>query len=121
MSYITKNKLGYTINDSWEEDTGSVLGSAGGAGLYQVLEMAAAKGISFQFSSGDGGDGGLGTPIGAPGVPSNSPYATAVGGTSILNNVNGSGYETLGWGGSFVTLNEQGVLDPPVAQPFFGG
>jgi hypothetical protein len=63
-----------------------------------VLEIAAAKGISFQFSSGDGGDGGLGTPSGHPGVPSNSPHATAVGGTSILNKVNGSGYETLGWG-----------------------
>jgi subtilase family serine protease len=121
ISYITKNKLGYTINDSWEEDTDLVAGPLEEEAYSQVLEVAAAKGISFQFSSGDDGDGGLGSPVGAPGVPSNSPYVTAVGGTSILNKVNGSGYETLGWGGSFVTLNEQGVLDPPVAQPFFGG
>ncbi len=121
ISYITKNKLGYTINDSWDEDTDLIAGPLEEEAFTQVLEVAAAKGISFQFSSGDGGDGGLGTPIGAPLVPSNSPYATAVGGTSILNKVNGTGYETLGWGGSFVTLNDQGVLDPPVAQPFFGG
>ena len=121
ISYITKNKLGYTINDSWDEDTDLIAGPLEEEAFTQVLEVAAAKGISFQFSSGDGGDGGLGTPIGAPRVPSNSPYATAVGGTSILNKVNGTGYETLGWGGSFVTLNDQGVLDPPVAQPFFGG
>lgn len=121
ISYITKKKLGYTINDSWDEDTDLIAGPLEEEAFTQVLEVAAAKGISFQFSSGDGGDGGLGTPIGAPLVPSNSPYATAVGGTSILNKVNGTGYETLGWGGSFVTLNDQGVLDPPVAQPFFGG
>jgi subtilase family serine protease len=121
ISYITTNKLGYTVNDSWEEDTDLIAGPLEEEAYSQVLEVAAAKGISFQFSTGDDGDEGLGTPIGAPGVPSNSPYVTAVGGTSILNKLNGSGYETLGWGGSFVTLNDQGVLDPPVAQPFFGG
>jgi subtilase family serine protease len=121
ISYITTNKLGYTVNDSWEEDTDLVAGPLEEEAYSQVLEVAAAKGISFQFSTGDDGDEGLATPIGAPGVPSNSPYVTAVGGTSILNKLNGSGYETLGWGGSFVTLNDQGVLDPPMAQPFFGG
>jgi subtilase family serine protease len=122
ISYITKNHLGNTINDSWEEDTDLIAGPLEEEAYTQVLEVAAAKGISFQFSSGDGGDEGLGTPIGAPGVPSNSPYVTAVGGTSILNNINGSGYETLGWGSSFVLLNNQGVQDPPAPYlPFFGG
>jgi subtilase family serine protease len=121
MSYITTNNLGNSINDSWEVDQDLFAGPLEEQAFDQLLEIAAAKGISFQFSSGDSGDGGLGTPIGAPGVPSNSPHATAVGGTSILNNINGSGYETLGWGGSFVELNNQGVLDPPSPQPFFGG
>jgi subtilase family serine protease len=122
ISYITKNHLGNSINDSWEEDTDLIAGPLEEDAYTQVLEIAAAKGISFQFSSGDGGDGGLGSPIGAPGVPSNSPYATAVGGTSILNKINGSGHETLGWGSSFVSLNNQGVLDPPSPYlPFFGG
>ena len=121
MSYITTNNLGNSINDSWEVDQDLFAGPLEEQAFDQVLETAAAKGISFQFSSGDSGDGGLGTPIGAPGVPSNSPHATAVGGTSILNNINGSGHETLGWGGSFVELNNKGVLDPPLPQPFFGG
>jgi subtilase family serine protease len=121
ISYITKNHLGNAVSDSWDEDTDLVAGPLEEEAYTQVLEVAAAKGISFQFASGDEGDGGLGSPIGAPEVPANSPYVTAVGGTSIVNNVNGSGYETLGWGGSFVTLNDQGVLDPPLAQPFFGG
>jgi subtilase family serine protease len=122
MSYITTNNLGNSINDSWEVDQDLFAGPLEEQAFDQVLETAAAKGISFQFSSGDGGDEGLGTPIGAPGVPSNSPHATGVGGTSILNNINGSGYKTLGWGSSFVTLNNQGVLDPPSPQlAHFGG
>jgi subtilase family serine protease len=122
ISYITKNHLGDAINDSWEEDTDLIAGPLEEEAYSQVLEVAAAKGISFQFSSGDSGDEGLGTPIGAPGVPSNSPYVTAVGGTSILNNINESGHETLGWGTSFVLLNEGGVQDPPTAYlPYFGG
>jgi subtilase family serine protease len=122
ISYITKNHLGNTVSDSWEEDTDLVAGPLEEEAYSQVLEVAAAKGISFQFSTGDDGDEGLGSPIGAAGVPSNSPYVTAVGGTSILNNINGSGYETLGWGSSFVLLNNQGVQDPPAPYPpYFGG
>ena len=121
ISYITKHHLGDSVNDSWEEDTDLVAGPLEQQSYDQVLKIAAAKGISFNFSTGDSGDEGLGSPIGAAGVPSNSPHATAVGGTSILNKVHGSGYETLGWGGDFVELNNSGVLDPPVPQPFFGG
>jgi subtilase family serine protease len=122
MSYITKNHLGNSISDSWGIEQDIFAGPLEEQAFDQSLEIAAAKGISFQFSSGDGGDGGLGTPLGAPWVPSNSPHATAVGGTSILNNINGSGYETLGWGNSFVLLNNQGVLDPPSPYlPYFYG
>lgn len=121
MSYIVDNNLGYTVNDSWEVDQDAFAGPLEEEAFDNVLKLAAAKGVSFQFSSGDSGDGGLGTPIGAPGVPSNSPHATAVGGTSIVNNINGTGYEPLGWGTSFVVLNQGGVLDPPSPQPFWGG
>jgi subtilase family serine protease len=122
MNYIIKNHVGNTINDSWEVDTDLISGPLEEQSFDRILEVAAAKGISFQFSTGDGGDGGLGTPIGAPGVPSNSPHGTAVGGTSILNNINGTGTETLGWGTSFALLNSQGVQDPPSPYlTYFGG
>ena len=117
MQYIITEHVGNTISDSWEINTDLISGPLEEQSFDQLLEMAAAKGISFQFSTGDEGDGGLGSPIGAAGVPSNSPYATAVGGTSILNNINGSGYETLGWGNSFVLLDNQGVQDPPSPWP----
>jgi subtilase family serine protease len=122
MNYIIKNHVGNTVSDSWETDTDLISGPLEEQSFDQLLEMAAAKGISFQFSTGDEGDGGLGSPVGAAGVPSNSPHATAVGGTSILNNINGSGYETLGWGNSFVLLDNQGLQDPPSPYPsYFGG
>ena len=119
ISYITDNHLGFTVNDSWEVDQDAFAGPLEEEAFDNVLKVAAAKGISFQFSSGDGGDGGLGTPIGAPGVPSNSPHATAVGGTSIVNNINGTGFEPLGWGTSLAELNADAVVDPPF--PFFYG
>ncbi len=73
MNYIITNNIGNSINDSWEVDQDIFSGPLEEQAFDQLLETAAAKGISFQFSSGDGGDGGLGTPSGAPGVPSNSP------------------------------------------------
>jgi subtilase family serine protease len=122
MSYIINHHVGDAISDSWGGEADLFSGPLEEESFDQILEVAAAKGISFQFSSGDDGDNGLGTPIGAPEVPSNSPHATAVGGTSILNNPNGTGYETLGWGTSFALLNSQGVQDPPVPTlQYFGG
>jgi subtilase family serine protease len=122
MSYIVKNHLGNAVSDSWTANLDLFSGPLEEQAYDQILEMAAAKGISFQFSTGDSGDSGLGSPIGAASVPDNSPHATAVGGTSILNNINGSGTETLGWGTSFALLNNQGVQDPPLQEPqFFGG
>jgi subtilase family serine protease len=122
MTYIISNKIGYAVNDSWEIDQDIIAGPLEEEAFDQVLTLAAAKGISFQFSTGDGGDGGLGEPIGAPGVPSNSPHCTAVGGTSLLNKLPGPGYETLGWGSNLVLLNDGGVVDPPEPLPNdFGG
>ena len=85
IQYIIDHHLGYAVSDSWEEDTDLVAGPYEQKGFEDVLVVAAAKGISFQFSTGDGGDGGLGTPLGAAGVPSVAPHATAVGGTAIVN------------------------------------
>ncbi len=121
MNYIIKNKIGTVVSDSWGEDLDILAGPQEQNSFNSILKTAAAKGISFQFSSGDGGDSGLGTPIGAPSVPSNSPYATAVGGTTILNNNAGSGFWELGWGDTLTFVADLGVLDPPSAIGLIGG
>ena len=122
MQYIIQNKIGYTVSDSWEEDLDLIAGPAEEQSFEDVLEVAAAQGISFQFSTGDSGDSGVGTPIGATGVPSASPHAVAVGGTALLNNVNGGGeFVPLGWGDMLSYLDADGVEDPPFPAGQLGG
>ena len=122
LQYIISHKLANTVSNSWENDAEIIAGSDEEYAFNSVLERGVAAGISFQFSTGDGGDQGLGTPIGAVSVPSNSPYATAVGGTSVLNNPSGSNQIVAGWGNNLVFLNLGGPVDPPVGDgEFFGG
>lgn len=121
MSYIVAHKLGYAVSDSWELDSDLFAGPAEQQAFEDILELAAAKGVSFQFSTGDGGDGGLGTPIGAPGVPSVAPHATAVGGTALLNRLGDSGFLSVGWGDTISFLDDYGVIDPPNFVEFLGG
>jgi len=120
LIYIIATNLASTVSSSWENDSEIIAGTLEEQLFNTVLETGAATGISFQFSSGDGGDEGLGTPVGAVSVPSNSPYATAVGGTSVLNNPYGTGQIVTGWGNNIVYLNDGGVLDP-LEGFYFGG
>jgi subtilase family serine protease len=120
LNYIITHKLAHTVSNSWENDAEIVTGKLQEEAFNTVLEKGAAAGISFQFSSGDGGDLGLGTPIGAVDIPSNSPYATGVGGTSVLNNPYGKGQIVTGWGNNIVYLFDFGALDP-LEGYYFGG
>lgn len=120
LNYIITKKLANTVSSSWENDDEIIAGPLEEKAFTTVLETGAAAGISFQFSSGDSGDLGLGTPVGAVGVPANSPYATAVGGTSVLNNPYGSGQIVTGWGNNIVYLVDGYVLDP-LEGYYFGG
>ena len=121
--YVAENNLGNSVSNSWEEDTDLIAGPLEQTSWDETLEIAAAKGISVNFSTGDSGDGGLGTPIGAAGVPSVAPHATAVGGTSILNDPNNPGGTlTTSWGDTVVFLESGGfVYDPPAGLGLLGG
>lgn len=113
LQYIITNKLANSVSNSWETDSEIISGSAENDAFTAVLKRGAAAGISFQFSTGDSGDQGLGTPVGALSVPSNSPYATAVGGTSILSDPNGSDQIVAGWGTNINVLDDVFIYDPP--------
>jgi subtilase family serine protease len=121
MNYIVSHKLGTVVSDSWEEDNDLLAGPYEQNSYTVLLKAAAAKGVSFQFSSGDGGDDGFGSPIGSAEVPANNPYATAVGGTSILNSNTGAGFWEVGWGDDLTLIASGGVLDQPLPLYFFGG
>ena len=122
LDYILTHRVATIVSCSWENDAEIISGSAEEQAFNTVLQRMAAAGISVQFSSGDSGDLGLGTPLGAVSVPSNSPYVTAVGGTSMLNDPLGSGNIVTGWGTNLTLLGTTAkVLDPPLPFGFNGG
>jgi subtilase family serine protease len=123
IAYVAKNHLGDSASNSYEEDLDLIAGPLEQTSWDEAIEVATAKGISVNFSTGDGGDDGLGTPLGAPGVPSVAPHATAIGGTSILNDVRNPGSTiTTAWGDTLVSLASGGVVsDPPAAIGLYGG
>jgi subtilase family serine protease len=123
IMYVAEHSLGNQVSNSYEEDLDLLAGPDEQISWDDTIELATAKGISVNFSSGDGGDNGVGSPLGAPGVPSVAPHATSVGGISILNDLSHSGGTiTTGWGDTWVFLESAGaVSDPPLAYGLYGG
>ena len=122
ISYVAENNLGNQISNSYEEDLDLLSGPSEQTSWDEVLQVATAKGITVNFSSGDGGDNGVGKPLGAPLIPSIAPHATAVGGTSILNDVSHPGSTiTTAWGDTWVFLQSGEVFDPPLGIGLIGG
>jgi subtilase family serine protease len=121
MTYIIDHNIGNAVSDSWEEDQDISAGPEEQNSFERILSLAASKGISFQFSTGDGGDGGIGTPAGAPGVPASAPHATAVGGTALLNMPGTLDFVPVGWGDSAAEIGQNGAVDPPSNTYIAGG
>jgi subtilase family serine protease len=121
LEYIRRHKLGNIVSCSFENDPEIISGVDEENAFNNVLERMAAAGISVQFASGDSGDLGLGTPLGSVSVPSNSPYVTAVGGTSVLNDPLSNGDFVTGWGTYVSVLQFGSVLNPPEPDGFFFG
>ncbi len=111
LEYILKNHVANIVSCSWENDEEIAAGAPEEKAFNKVLQRMAAAGIAVQFSSGDAGDNGLGTPLGAVSVPSNSPYVTAVGGTSVMNNPLGGADIVTGWGTSAALIGEVAAAD----------
>ena len=60
IQYVAENNLGNSISNSYEEDLDLLAGLYEQTSWDEILEVATAKGINVDFSSGDGGDDGLG-------------------------------------------------------------
>ena len=123
IAYVANNHLGNQISNSYALGHRSRSGPLEQISWDEAIEVATAQGISVNFATGDSGDNGLGTPLGAPGVPSVAPHATAVGGTSILNDLNHPGSTiTTSWGDTltFLACGDE-VFDPPQPLGLIGG
>jgi subtilase family serine protease len=120
--YAITHHLGSVISNSYgypELEAGPATLTA----YNEVIELGAASGISVDFATGDTGDNValVGTPSAY--VPADSPYATAVGGTSVgLPTTNGGNGQT-GWGNNLTYLSfaSNAVLDPPLNEGNYAG
>jgi subtilase family serine protease len=123
IQYVVDNNLANQLSNSYEEDLDLIAGALEQESWNDTLEVATAKGISVNFSTGDGGDNGVGSPVGSPLIPSDSPNATGVGGTSVLNDVYNPGSTiTTVWGDTLTYLLLDGsVADPPLGIGLIGG
>ncbi len=95
---IIDHHLANVISNSYGDDGGDVLDSADDrAATDNILMMAAATGVTVTFSSGDDGDEY--TTIGqvAADYPASSPWATAVGGTTLQVGAGGQRTGEYGW------------------------
>src|SRR6201999_3366246 len=84
-----------------------------------VLLMAAGTGVGVQFSSGDEGDNFIVSGEQQPSFPATSPYATAVGGTSVEIGAQNNRLDEVGWstGISALCTKELATLAEPLCEP----
>jgi subtilase family serine protease len=98
VQQVVDGHLAQIITDSWGDDGGDLLDSAGSRRSFDnVLLMAIGTGIGVQFSAGDDGDEFTTLGFTAADYPPSSPYDTAVGGSSLEVNKKNARSAELGW------------------------
>jgi subtilase family serine protease len=120
LMYATANHLGNVISFSY--GLPEIFFSPAQLDETNLLtEMAAASGISADFSSGDSGDY---TELGIPATveyPASTQHGTAVGGISLaLNGSNAIKWQS-GWGNNVNLLDDLGLVSDPPVGAFNGG
>ena len=113
--------LGNVISNSWSSI--EIFGNpAAHDRMNRILEMAAAEGIDVNFATGDFGDETIRIGIKAVDFPASSPFATAIGGTSLgLNPDHTMAFQT-GWGTNLTRLaNPISTHSSPVIPPLIFG
>ena len=120
LHYAVENNLGEIISNSYGiQEAGS--GVAIARSFDTIIKQAAAQGIAVNAATGDTGDFGLGTPVGAASIPADSPFGTGIGGTSLAV-PSDNGYVDTAWGTYATALGGlNGVAVPPTPGGFQNG
>ncbi|HVO62661.1 MAG TPA: S53 family peptidase [Terriglobales bacterium] len=121
VQYAIDNQLGTTISNSYSIP--EVLGSTAELDAINATNASgAAMGISVNFSSGDNGDWNAILGVTSVDFPASSPYATAIGGTSLALNTNDSIMFQTGWGTHETRIaNTAAEGNSPVVPPLVFG
>ncbi|MEZ0091588.1 protease pro-enzyme activation domain-containing protein [Streptacidiphilus sp. EB129] len=106
LNRIVDGHLADIVSDSWSSLEGDT-DSATDAVYNHALMGGAAEGIGFYFSSGDHGDDLAATGTKQVETPAALPWATAVGGTSLATDADGTYRFETGWGTAkaFLAMN----------------
>jgi subtilase family serine protease len=106
LTKIVDNRLADIVSNSW----GEAEEYDAAAPLYdEIFQQGAVEGIGFYFSSGDNGDELANTGTKQVDAPANSPWVTAVGGTSLaVSKGNKYNWETS-WGTTKSLLSADGT------------
>ena len=116
VAYAASHHLGNVISNSYGEAEAD--SDVATAELYNhVFRSAAARGIAVNVASGDEGDFGLGTPVGAASIPADSAWDTGVGGTSINVPSDNGPVESV-WG---INVTQLGLIRTPLPIPNIAG
>jgi subtilase family serine protease len=111
---VIDNGLANVVTNSWGDDAGDLLDDQATKTAYDDLFMLAdATGMTVQFSSGDNGDNFELFGFSSADYPTESPFVTSVGGTSLQVGAHGQRTGEIGWstGRSFLcTANIQAAL-----------
>jgi subtilase family serine protease len=116
INYAVVHHLGNTITNSWA----GIEGFGNPAQFNRdnrILEQAAAEGIDVNFSSGDSGDYASAVGFKTVSFPASSPFATAIGGTSLSLKSNDTIAFQTGWGTNLTKIADTAAKGNPATNP----
>jgi subtilase family serine protease len=95
---VIDGHLADVVTNSWGDDAGDLLDPPATKNAYDdIFMLAATTGMTVQFSSGDNGDNYDLFGFSSSDYPTESPYVTSVGGTSLQVGSHGQQIGQLGW------------------------
>jgi subtilase family serine protease len=118
LLFAIDNEIGPVISNSYglEEDILVAEDPSELTVQYSLTQLAAALGMSANFSTGDDGDFFLQVGETTVNMPAASPYATAIGGTSLFLNSDHTLKLQTGWGNN-LTRVANAAPNPPIIPP----
>ncbi|MBU3865689.1 S53 family peptidase [Streptomyces sp. 4503] len=113
LAKVVDQHLADVVSNSWWLGTEEQMSGDVTATYQELFQLGAVEGIGFTFGSGDAGDlsrGAMGESIPqrrAVEYPASDPWVTAVGGTSLVLDKNGTYQHETGWGSAFDSYDTQ--------------
>jgi subtilase family serine protease len=120
LTKVVDNHLADIVSNSWG-NVESYETSDIAAAYDQIFQQGAVEGIGFYFATGDNGDNVAHTSIKQVGTPSNSPWVTAVGGTSLALGKHDTYEWETGWGTDKSLLSKDGTSWTDFPGAFYSG